>query len=580
RAIPECLHLHGSRRLADAGPPRRRRPRRAATGARNGFAERRGVDRHRHGACTRRPAGFGDRRLPTGRCHRLDDPVSRQYQQRVRRRARRSGEVCPGRLGLPPHDHGLRPLQSVARIPFARLPRAVARPAGRSDDELSTRGGADAPTAERAQRRTKSPPHRQRRARGGPYWRGERRARSCDAADRSQRLRAGDARHRRVPECAARPHARRRRYRSVGACARPCGQCGRSGVDRIHRRGGRPRSQSSRQRGRQRRTRGELPLAAAAHHGSRRSVRRTRPTRLGTRRAARAEWAASLRQRRRGRLAPLAAAARRRVARGARYRWRNTGVSAASRPVARRFAGDAGPRVGAAAARVDRRGAPAALTVGIFLEASTVRLRTFGGLWIEDLPADAAPRPRALALLAILAAAGAKGASRDRILGGLWPDAETERARHALSQTIYSLRKDLGLVLVMATPDLRLDVSLIASDVAELDAAVRAKEWREAAALYTGPFLEGFYLADAPEFERWVETERSSLAANALRAFEQLARESATNGRDEETAEVYRRLVRLDPVNSRYAIAYMEAHDRLGDRTGALAHGKAYADHL
>src|SRR6185437_10303366 len=56
--------------------------------------------------------------------------------------------------------------------------------------------------------------------------------------------------------------------------------------------------------------------------------------------------------------------------------------------------------------------------------------------------------------------------------------------------------------------------------------------------------------------------------------------ESATNGRDEETAEVYRRLVRLDPVNSRYAIAYMEALDRLGDRTGALAHGKAYADHL
>src|SRR6185312_10462206 len=225
-------------------------------------------------------------------------------------------------------------------------------------------------------------------------------------------------------------------------------------------------------------------------------------------------------------------------------------------------------------------GAPAALTVGIFLEASTVRLRTFGGLWIEDLPADAAPRPRALALLAILAAAGAKGASRDRILGVLWPDAETERARHALSQTIYSLRKDLGLELVVATPDLRLDASLIGSDVAELGAAVRAKEWREAAALYTGPFLEGFYLADAPEFERWVETERSSLAASALRALEQLARESATNGRDEETAEVYRRLVRLDPVNSRYAIAYMEALDRLGDRTGALAHGKAYADHL
>ena len=59
-----------------------------------------------------------------------------------------------------------------------------------------------------------------------------------------------------------------------------------------------------------------------------------------------------------------------------------------------------------------------------------MRLRAFGGMWIEHPGADsgAKPRPRPLALLAILAVAGAKGTTRDRILGVLWPDTEEERA--------------------------------------------------------------------------------------------------------------------------------------------------------
>ena len=63
-----------------------------------------------------------------------------------------------------------------------------------------------------------------------------------------------------------------------------------------------------------------------------------------------------------------------------------------------------------------------------------MRLRTFGGLWIESAGAEVEPRPRPrpLALLAILAAAGAKGVSRDRVLTILWPESDGERARHAL----------------------------------------------------------------------------------------------------------------------------------------------------
>jgi DNA-binding SARP family transcriptional activator/TolB-like protein len=211
-----------------------------------------------------------------------------------------------------------------------------------------------------------------------------------------------------------------------------------------------------------------------------------------------------------------------------------------------------------------------------------LRLKTFGGLWIENsgVDSDAGPRPRPLALVAILAVAGANGVSRDRVLSVLWPDADEDRARQRLSQTIYTLRRDLGVDVVLTTPTLRLDASVISTDVADFRAAVAAKNWTEAEALYAGPFLDGFYLAEAPEFERWAESERSSLATDAIRAIETLAKASVGAGRYEEAAEHWRRLTRLDPVNSRIAASYMETLAALGDRAGALTHGRAHMELL
>jgi DNA-binding SARP family transcriptional activator/TolB-like protein len=185
-----------------------------------------------------------------------------------------------------------------------------------------------------------------------------------------------------------------------------------------------------------------------------------------------------------------------------------------------------------------------------------------------------------LALLAVLAAAGEQGATRDQAVGILWPETDQERARHALSQTLYSLRRDLGANVVLTTPLLRLDPSRITSDVADFRAAVAAKRWSDAAALCSAPFLEGFYLADAPEFERWVEAERGALATDAIRALELSARACTQAGRLDEAAEYWRRLTRLDPHDSRVAAAYMEALAALGDRAAAIAHGRAHGDVL
>ena len=211
-----------------------------------------------------------------------------------------------------------------------------------------------------------------------------------------------------------------------------------------------------------------------------------------------------------------------------------------------------------------------------------MRLRTFGGLWIENPRAEAAtgPRPRSLALLAICAAAGAKGVSRERALGVLWPNSHPERARHALSQTLYYVRREVGAEVIVSSPDLRLDPRLITSDVDDFHAAIRSKNWADATAFYTGTFLDGFYLSDAPEFERWVDGERSSLAADATRAFEAAAKASLEAGHYDEAIDTLRRLTRIDPANSRFAAKYMEALADAGDRAGAVAHGRAHLELL
>ena len=78
---------------------------------------------------------------------------------------------------------------------------------------------------------------------------------------------------------------------------------------------------------------------------------------------------------------------------------------------------------------------------------SVYRLRTFGSIAIErdGLPlAGRATQRRRLALLALLASAGPRGVRRDKLLAYLWPESDAEQGRHSLSQTLYSLRQELG----------------------------------------------------------------------------------------------------------------------------------------
>lgn len=205
-----------------------------------------------------------------------------------------------------------------------------------------------------------------------------------------------------------------------------------------------------------------------------------------------------------------------------------------------------------------------------------LRLRTFGAAGLQR--ADGSPislQRRPLALLAFVAA-GTDGASREKTLGVLWPEVEEERARHSLAQTLYALRRSCGAEVVRGTNVLQLDAALITTDLADFEQALAADEPERAAELYAGPFLDDFHLPNAGEFERWVQAERAVLARRAEQALEACAKRAAERGEARLAVEWWQRRSALDPLDSRVALALVEALAAAGDVTGAVRHARVH----
>jgi adenylate cyclase len=210
----------------------------------------------------------------------------------------------------------------------------------------------------------------------------------------------------------------------------------------------------------------------------------------------------------------------------------------------------------------------------------TLSLRLFGGFALDGdrgaLSGRAAQRKR-LALLSLLG--GAPGSlSRDRIVGLLWPESGTERARHQLSSSLYELRRVLGEQAILAAGDeLRLNPAAVRVDVVAFRQALADEDWAQAVSLYTGAFLDGFFVAGAPGFERWVEAEREQHARAFAGALERLAEAYERAGDLRAAVVAWRRLAAHDPYGSHVALRLMEALAAAGDAAGALRHAAIHA---
>ena len=203
-------------------------------------------------------------------------------------------------------------------------------------------------------------------------------------------------------------------------------------------------------------------------------------------------------------------------------------------------------------------------------------LRFLGGASIAgpDAPitGPAAQRHR-LALLALLVGAQPGGMSRDKLVAYLWPERDAPSARNLLKQGVHAVRRALGDEAIVAAGDeLRLDASLVPSDVTELEAAVARGDHERVVELYGGPFLDGFFLKDSPEFERWVDRERARLADAYAKSLEALATHAETRGDPQRATELWKALAAHAPFDSRLAARLMRALEASGNRAAALQH--------
>ncbi|HEX9935767.1 MAG TPA: BTAD domain-containing putative transcriptional regulator, partial [Longimicrobium sp.] len=185
---------------------------------------------------------------------------------------------------------------------------------------------------------------------------------------------------------------------------------------------------------------------------------------------------------------------------------------------------------------------------------------------------------RRIALLSILAAARGRPVGRERLVGLLWAEHTTEAARHTLSESLYVLRKELGeAAFVVVGDEVGLNREHARSDLDQFETALEEGRTEDAVRLYGGPFLDGFFVPGALEFERWAEGERDRLARVFAGALEQLAERAEAAGRPLDAAGWWRKLAAHDPFSSRVALRLAQALRDGGEHAAALRHAESHA---
>jgi DNA-binding SARP family transcriptional activator/Tol biopolymer transport system component len=221
------------------------------------------------------------------------------------------------------------------------------------------------------------------------------------------------------------------------------------------------------------------------------------------------------------------------------------------------------------------------------LHESRIELRALGAPRLSATDGrsldSVARQSKRLALLVFLAAARPRGPHRrHRLLGMFWPDSDESRGRAALSQALYSLRSALGprLFEPRGRDEVAVDGGVLWCDVAAFEDALDAGRIDDALSLYGGDFLEGFYVTGAPDFERWVDQERTRLRLRAADAAWALSEREVSAGDAAVAVRWARWAADLAPGDEAVARRLMLVLRALGDRSAAIRAYDAFVSRL
>lgn len=215
------------------------------------------------------------------------------------------------------------------------------------------------------------------------------------------------------------------------------------------------------------------------------------------------------------------------------------------------------------------------------------RLRLLGGIGLKDgegRDVDALLRqPKHIAVLAYLAMpCPGTWHRRDSVLGTFWPEQDQSRARSALRSALYIIRGHFpeGTVRARGDDEISLAPELISTDVAAMSEDLAAGRFGEALARYEGELLPGIYVAEAAEFEKWLEHERTRVRTMAKKAASHFADSLARAGDIRGAIDAARRTAELDPDDEAAARKWIALLDRAGDRAQAFAVYERFRNHM
>lgn len=142
-----------------------------------------------------------------------------------------------------------------------------------------------------------------------------------------------------------------------------------------------------------------------------------------------------------------------------------------------------------------------------------------------------------------------KTASRDEISGLLWPDENGDTAKKNLRNAVYQAKKALGEDIILSPKKsfLLLNENL---DI-ETDVDLFHRSPRKNIHLYTGDFLQGFFLKDSESYEYWTVRMRNFYQERFTSECYLKIKEDIQNKHYDEVESYIQRLIGLDEYNER-----------------------------
>lgn len=206
-------------------------------------------------------------------------------------------------------------------------------------------------------------------------------------------------------------------------------------------------------------------------------------------------------------------------------------------------------------------------------------LRTLGGLSLHRGGPDGEVMlgsSKSLALLAYVALAPGREASRGHLASLLWPG-DPQRARRSLRQALYYLSKRAGTELLRSEDGtLRVAEERLEVDAWAFDRALDAGELERAVEVYGGPFLEGFGGDAGRELESWAESRNERIWAGLKAACHELVTGALEAGEPDRAVRFAREYVEVNPLDEKARRMLIRAHLAAGDRVQAYRAYEAY----